>query len=112
MSDVEMDLPHFQIEKKKFQNRLIKDGKVHHIIGKSPVIEDVKNLIYNVADSHAPILITGESGTGKELVAQAIHRSSSRNDKPFIVVNAGAIPNGLLESELFGYDLQVRPGQN
>ena len=73
------------------------------IIGKSKPMRGVFALIRRVADSQANILITGESGTGKELVAKAIHFNSSRKDAPFIPVNCAAIPEQLLESELFGH---------
>lgn len=73
------------------------------IIGKSKPMREVFALIRRVADSQANILITGESGTGKELVAKAIHFNSSRKDAPFIPVNCAAIPEQLLESELFGH---------
>jgi two-component system nitrogen regulation response regulator GlnG len=74
------------------------------IIGESPAIKDVYKLIGRVAASDASILITGESGTGKELVARAIHHYSDRASKPFVAINCAAIPETLLESELFGYD--------
>lgn len=74
------------------------------IIGQSPAIKDVFKLIGKVATSDASILIVGESGTGKELVARAIHKYSDRVNKPFIAVNCAAIPETLLESELFGYE--------
>jgi len=73
------------------------------ILGKSKPMREVFDLIRRVADSQANILITGESGTGKELVAKAIHFNSSRKEAPFIPVNCAAIPEQLLESELFGY---------
>ena len=73
------------------------------IIGKSQTMREVFALIRRVADSQANILITGESGTGKELVAKAIHFNSSRKEAPFIPVNCAAIPEQLLESELFGH---------
>ncbi len=73
------------------------------ILGKSKPMREVFDLIRRVADSQANILITGESGTGKELVAKAIHYNSSRKDAPFIPVNCAAIPEQLLESELFGH---------
>lgn len=73
------------------------------IVGKSPVMEEIFNLISRVAPSNANVLILGESGTGKELIAKAIHRGSSRKDGPFVPVNCSAIPENLLESELFGH---------
>ncbi len=74
------------------------------IIGESAAIKEVFKLIGKVAASDASILITGESGTGKELVARAIHKYSDRAAKPFIAINCAAIPESLLESELFGYE--------
>jgi DNA-binding NtrC family response regulator len=74
------------------------------IIGNSKKMQEVFQLIDKVADTPATVLITGESGTGKELIANAIHNKSKRKDKPYIKVNCGAIPEALLESELFGYE--------
>lgn len=74
------------------------------IIGESSSIKEVFKLIGKVATSDASILIVGESGTGKELVAKAIHKYSDRANKPFIAINCAAIPEALLESELFGYE--------
>lgn len=76
---------------------------LQNIIGSSEAICQVKDKIRKVAESKSTVLITGESGTGKELIARAIHAESSRCDKPFIAINCGAIPDTLLESELFGY---------
>jgi two-component system response regulator PilR (NtrC family) len=77
--------------------------RFENIIGKSIRIVEVFDTIRKIADSPATAMITGESGTGKELVARAIHFNSQRRDKPFVSVNCGAIPEGLMESELFGH---------
>jgi two-component system response regulator AtoC len=74
------------------------------LVGNSPPILRVKELIHQVANSDLSVVLSGESGVGKELVAQALHLSSDRKDKPFVKVNCAAIPNQLLESELFGYE--------
>ena len=74
-----------------------------NLIGDSPSFRRVLQAIDSVRDSSATILITGESGTGKEMVARAIHKHGSRADKPFVAVNCAAIPEGLLESEMFGH---------
>lgn len=76
----------------------------NRIIGNSRKMLDIYETINKIADTPATVLITGESGTGKELIASAIHSKSSRRDKPYIKVNCGAIPENLLESELFGYE--------
>ncbi|MFN0059172.1 MAG: sigma 54-interacting transcriptional regulator [Planctomycetota bacterium] len=78
-------------------------GSDQELIGMSPAIDEVRRRIRKVARTDLNALITGESGTGKELVARAIHDLSERRDKPFVAVNCAAIPDALLESELFGY---------
>jgi two-component system NtrC family response regulator len=77
---------------------------VDNIIGASPQIQGVFGTIEKVSRTDASVLIVGESGTGKELVARAVHGKSSRQSKPFIAINCGAIPENLLESELFGHE--------
>jgi transcriptional regulator with PAS, ATPase and Fis domain len=74
------------------------------LIGDSPEILQILETVEQVAPTDISILILGESGTGKELIANAIHRLSRRREKPFVVVNAGAIPEGIIESELFGHE--------
>ena len=74
------------------------------IVGKSPVMQKLYDKLSRIVDSDASVLLTGESGTGKELVARSIHSSSSRSDKPFVPVNCGALPEALMESELFGHE--------
>jgi DNA-binding NtrC family response regulator len=73
-------------------------------IGATKAIEDIRALVKTVADSRSTILITGESGTGKELIARAIHFQSPRHNRPFVKVNCAALPEGLIESELFGHE--------
>ncbi len=73
------------------------------VVGQAPSLVDVYKVLDKVADTDCTVLITGESGTGKELVARAVHSASSRRDRPFVAVNCGAIPEALLESELFGH---------
>lgn len=74
------------------------------LIGDSPPMQQVYSIIDQAAPTNATILITGESGTGKELAARAIHRASLRKDKPFVSINCAAIPEGLMESEMFGHE--------
>ncbi|MBI5469244.1 MAG: sigma-54-dependent Fis family transcriptional regulator [Deltaproteobacteria bacterium] len=74
------------------------------ILGTSSEIQEVRDVIGKIADTDSTVLILGESGTGKELVARALHYGSTRNNKPFVPINCAAIPEDLLESELFGYE--------
>ena len=76
----------------------------YEIVGESPAIQALRAQIQSAAPSHGRVLIRGESGTGKELIARAIHRQSLRRDKPFVEVNCAAIPDELIESELFGHE--------
>jgi transcriptional regulator with PAS, ATPase and Fis domain len=81
----------------------IESAAMNPLVGNSPKMRQVHALINKIADSNSTILITGESGTGKELAARAIHELSQRREQPFVPVNCGAIPEELLESELFGH---------
>lgn len=85
-------------------NQLRTTGVGTEIIGESSSIKKVKNEALKVAQSNASVVILGESGTGKELIANLIHTNSPRNENPFIKVNCSAIPENLIESELFGYE--------
>jgi DNA-binding NtrC family response regulator len=76
----------------------------HRMIGESPVVREVRAAIRSIAKTDSNVLVTGETGTGKELVAELIHRNSSRARQPFVCINCAAIPDSLLESELFGYE--------
>ncbi len=78
-------------------------AKFGPIIGQSSKISEVFNLVQKIAPTNINVLISGESGTGKELIARAIHDNSPRQDKPFMVINCGGVPENLVESELFGY---------
>ncbi len=101
-----LDKP-FDIEllKKKVRHALEQRRlREYTILGDSPQIKEVRERIRRVAPTNSTILITGESGTGKELVARAIHTQSKRSARPFIPLNCGALPETLLESELFGHE--------
>lgn len=103
---IERCLRHRKLTRENIELRLklSKQEDFPEIIGDSEKIKAVLDLILKVADSNATVLIMGESGTGKELVAKAIHEKSPRKTHPFVPVNCGAIPETLLESELFGYE--------
>lgn len=92
------------LENALLKERLKEKYRFDNIIGISFGMQKVFELIEKVAETNATVLITGESGVGKELVAKAIHYNSLRKDNPLVIVNCGAIPENLLESELFGYE--------
>ncbi|WP_195263564.1 sigma-54 dependent transcriptional regulator [Clostridium sp. 1001275B_160808_H3] len=85
------------------ENNVWGEIKLKSIIGESEAMKNIKRKIVKIANSSSSVLITGESGTGKEVIARAIHSQSNRSNKPFIAINCAAIPEALLESELFGY---------
>ena len=99
-----------KVQEKLFQQinvlktKLQRKSYTDNMVGSSRKMNDIRNMIDQVAESDATILITGESGTGKELVANLIQKCSSRSDKPFLKVNCNAINDSLLESDLFGYE--------
>ena len=94
------------------QERLLRENRAlrqrleqqYEIVGESPAIRGILRQVQSVAPSHGRILIRGESGTGKELIARAIHQASLRREEPFVEVNCAAIPDELIESELFGHE--------
>ena len=96
------------LEHMRLRKENIKLRKEFHIdeemIGNSPRIDEIRDIIETAAKTNARVFITGDSGTGKELVARAIYYRSKRSDKPFVKVNCAAIPNELIESELFGHE--------
>ena len=80
------------------------DEPEHELLGDSRPIRELRKLLSKLAPTESPVLIRGESGTGKELVARTLHRQSQRRDKPFVPINCGAIPEHLIQSELFGHE--------
>jgi len=86
------------------QQRLEEPGSCDRLIGSSPQMQRVYQLVRRVTNLNAAVLVTGESGTGKELVARAIHNLGSRSSRPFVAVSCGAIPETLIEAELFGHE--------
>jgi Nif-specific regulatory protein len=91
-------------ENRQLREQLVRQYHPANIIGKCSTMRHVYEQVAQVADSTATVLVRGESGTGKELVARAIHYSSSRKSGPFVCVNCAALPENLIESELFGHE--------
>jgi DNA-binding NtrC family response regulator len=89
---------------KTVQQQLEVPGSCDQLIGSSPQMQRVYQLIHRVTDLNASVLVTGESGTGKELIARAIHNLGNRANRPFVAVSCGAIPETLIEAELFGHE--------
>lgn len=93
----------------KDENKILKEhvrkggSEIDEFIGESKIIREIKDFVRKVSPTDSSVLITGESGTGKDLIARAIHRLSPRSDGPFVAINCGALPEHLLESELFGH---------
>lgn len=90
-------------ENRALRDEVLKEHKFEEFVAKSPSMQLIFRTIAKIADYKTTVLVNGESGVGKELVARAVHRQSNRRAEPFVVVNCGAIPENLLESELFGH---------
>jgi DNA-binding NtrC family response regulator len=87
----------------RLREEVSRRDRLENIIGRSAPMQEIFALVRRVSASHASVLVTGESGTGKELVARALHAKSARHHRPFVALNCAAIPENLLESEIFGY---------
>jgi len=103
---VQRSLDHCRLlrENTKFREELKSKDEWSPLVGSSPAMLEVYKLVARVSESRSTVLLQGESGTGKELIARAIHGNSPRREKPFVPVNCGALPDTLLESEMFGYE--------
>jgi two-component system response regulator AtoC len=103
---LERAVRHRQLEQtlRRLQDEVRRSRRSGALLGESRAMREVQELIARIADLDSSVLITGESGTGKELVARALHDQSSRREGPFIAVNCAALPENLLESELFGHE--------
>ncbi len=103
---VQRSLDHCRLlrENARFREELKEKGEWSPLVGSSPAMLDVYKLVARVSEGKSTVLLQGESGTGKELIARAIHANGPRRDKPFVPVNCGALPDTLLESEMFGYE--------
>ena len=109
---VNREKDNLKTENLKLKRELSEKNKINDIIGNSSRMQDVYEMVHRVVDSNATVLLRGESGTGKTLVAKALHYNSRRKDKPFVVVNCSALPETLLESELFGHEKGAFTGAN
>ena len=106
-----------EVSRLRDENRELKEALGHkyqfeNIIGKSPAMQELFATIMRVAPTRATVLLAGESGVGKDMIARAIHQHSPRKDRPFVKINCTAIPENLMESELFGYEKGAFTGAN
>jgi len=108
--ELKMHTERLRTENISFREKIIRELEDCRMIGTSPPMMEVYDIVDRVTPSNVNVLITGESGTGKELIAKCIHYNSPRKEKPFIVVNSAALPETLLEAELFGIEKGVATG--
>lgn len=92
-----------EVENRTLKKELVKEYSFQNMVGNSPAMHAIYDMVKRVSQTPTNVLITGESGTGKEVVAKAIHYNGPLKDKPFVTVNCGAIPENLMESEMFGH---------
>ncbi|AHZ84065.1 sigma-54 dependent transcriptional regulator [Bdellovibrio bacteriovorus] len=92
-----------EVENRSLKKELVKEYSFQNMVGNSPVMHAIYDMVKRVSQTPTNVLITGESGTGKEVVAKAIHYNGPLKDRPFVTVNCGAIPENLMESEMFGH---------
>ena len=109
---VNREKENLRTENLKLKRELSEKNRINDIIGNSSRMQDVFEMVHRVVDSNATVLLRGESGTGKTLVAKALHYNGKRQSKPFVVVNCSALPETLLESELFGHEKGAFTGAN
>lgn len=107
-----LELKNLSDEKKRIDDELRESLHFGLLVGNSPRMMHIYEIIEQIAPTPTSVMITGQSGTGKELIARAIHDQSNRNYKPFLVINCGSIPESLLESEFFGYKKGAFTGAN
>lgn len=92
-----------EVENRSLKKELVKEYSFQNMVGNSPAMHSIYDMVKRVSQTPTNVLITGESGTGKEVVAKAIHYNGPLKDRPFVTVNCGAIPENLMESEMFGH---------
>ena len=103
-ADIERYKNRLEVENEYLQDEIRAESGFDHIVGASSALRSVLQKVRQVAGVETTVLLTGETGTGKELIARALHEGSARKDRPLIKINCGAIPQGVVESELFGHE--------
>ena len=108
----ELEVRALRDENRQLKAELGRRYEFDNIIGRSPAMQEIFDTIERVAPTRATVLLAGESGTGKDLIARAIHFHSPRRDRPLVKINCTALPENLMESELFGYEKGAFTGAN